>query len=178
MKKVFQGNVFSVWQWDQKLYDGSTSVFEKIGRPDAASVIGILPDKRILLVWDEQPGRGGLLAPAGGQLEMGEKPEEAAAREFREETGYAAGSLSLWFSHEPSNRILFTAYFYIGKNIEKVSEPSLDAGEKIELRFFTFDEFLMLGQNPKLRDSEMRIMLLEAQLDPAKKDILYKLLYE
>src|SRR5258708_7335821 len=89
-KKVFQGEIFSVWQWEQEMFDGSKKTFERITRNDAASMIGVLPDKKIVLVWDQQPDRSGVLTPAGGGIEEGESPEEGAKREFREETGYVA----------------------------------------------------------------------------------------
>lgn len=179
MKQVFQGEIFSVWQWEQEMFDGSIRIFEKIGRPNSANVFGVLPDKRIMLVWDQQPGREveGVLTPAGGQIDEGETPEQGATREFFEETGYKAGLLTPWFSYSPSSKIMFTVHFFIAKNIEKVTEPEQSAGERTEVRFFTFDEFLLLGQNESLRDTRIRITLLEAQLDPKKKNALHQLFY-
>lgn len=177
MKKVFQGEIFSVWQWEQKLYDGTTKTFEKISRTDAGSVIGVLPDKRILLIWDEQPHREGYLTPACGKMEEGETPKMTAAREFREETGYEAEKLIPFYTHSPYNKLEFTIHCFIGKNARKIHDQALEAGEKIEPRFFTFDEFLALGQDESLRAPQLRIMLLEAQIDPQKKEDLYNRLY-
>ena len=177
MKKVFQGEIFSVWQWEQEMFDGSKKTFERISRNDAASMIGVLPDKRILLIWDQQPDREGVLTPAGGGIEKGETPQEAATREFQEETGYITKKVIPLLSYTPAHKIEFTVSFFIGRDCKKVGEPMSDGGEKIELRFFTFDEFLALGQNEQLRDMRLRIMLLEAQIDPAKKEKLYTLLY-
>ncbi|MEK7499254.1 MAG: NUDIX hydrolase [Patescibacteria group bacterium] len=178
MNKVFQGLIFSVWQWEQVLFDGSNKIFERVIRPDATRVIGVLPDKRIILTWDEQPHREGVLTPAGGQLDEGEELETGAAREFFEETGYRSVALSPWFTSKGMGGVSFTVHFFIAKNCEKVSEPQNSAGEKTEVRLFTFDEFVALGQNETLRDLQLRIMLLEALLDPKKKEALYKLLYE
>ncbi|MEO6078119.1 MAG: NUDIX hydrolase [Candidatus Andersenbacteria bacterium] len=178
IKKVFQGEIFSVWQWEQKLYDGTTAIFERVERPDYAGIIGVLPDKRIIMVMDEQPHRGVELSISGGRLEKGENPIDAAKRELLEETGYAAGHIEPLYSYQSNSKVICTFHIFVGKNCAKISEPKLDAGEKIELRFFTFDEFLALGQNEHLRDMRLRIMLLEAQLDPEKKDKLYTLLYE
>lgn len=178
MKKVFQGDIFSVWQWEQKLYDGSTKTFERVQRGDAAFIIGVLPDKRILLIWDEQPDREGVLGLAGGKVEAGEDPKDAAAREFLEETGYEAVSITPWMSFVPyDGKMTFTIHTFIGKNCVQVAEPALEAGERISLRFFTFDEFIALGQEASLRGMQLRIILLETQIDPAKKDKLYQQLY-
>ena len=51
-------------------------------------------------------------------------------------------------------------------------------GERAEVRLFTFDDFLALGQDDSLRDTHLRITLLEAQIDPMKKQALYQALYE
>ena len=46
-----------------------------------------------------------------------------------------------------------------------------EGGEKIRVLNFTFDEFLELGTNPKMRDLVIRIILLEAQIDKKKREI-------
>ena len=178
MKKIFQGKIFSVWQWEQELYDGSKATFEKASRADAVRVIATMPDKTILFVQDEQPDREPVLGLPGGQVDEGESAETAARREFLEETGYEAQRIAPLFSYEPPGRVNFNIHFFIARDLKKIHEPQQSAGEKIELRFFTFEEFLALGQNEELRDLRLRIMLLEAQLNPNKKDILYTLLYE
>lgn len=177
MKKVFQGDIFSVWQWDQELYDGSTKTFERVQRGDAAFIIGVLPDKRILLAWDEQPDREGVLGPAGGTVEEEEDPKDAAARELLEETGYKAAAIEPWMSFVPYGKMIFTVHCFIGRGAEKVAEPTPEPGERITPRLFNFEEFLALGQDETLRSTHLRIILLEAQLDPKKKETLYNQLY-
>ncbi len=176
-KKVFQGELYSVWQWEQELYDGSTATFETISRTDYAAVVGVLPNKEILLVRDEQPHRDVVLTPAGGRVEEGESPEEGAKREFLEETGYEVGSVVPLLSYAPSGKSDFTVHIFVAKDLEKVGEQMLEAGEKVELVTFSLDEFIALGHNPELRDSMLRIMLLEAVINKSKKEKLYKILY-
>lgn len=176
-KKVFEGLFFSVWQWDQVCYDGSTAVYERIKRRDYAYVIGVLPDERIMLIHDEQPDRGVVLTPAGGGVEEGEDPANAAARELLEETGYAAKEIVHWHSYRPNNRIEMNVHAFIGRQAYPQQEAKPESGERIAPTFFTFDEFIALGQNPKLRDWLLRIKLLEAQIDPAKKEEIRSLLF-
>lgn len=178
MKKVFQGKIFATWQWEQKLYDGAIKTFEHVTRTDAVRVIGVMPDKKILFVFDEQPDREGVLGMAGGQMDEGETPEEAAHREFLEETGYSVDTLTPLATQAMPGRLVFSIHYFIGRDLVKKTEPQQSPGEKISLRFFTFEEFLALGQDESLRDMHIRITLLEAQLDPKKKDMLYKMLYE
>lgn len=56
-ERVFSGVRSEVYQWDQVLYDGSIARFERIRYLDGAFVIPVLPNGRILLTQQEQPGR-------------------------------------------------------------------------------------------------------------------------
>lgn len=174
--KVFQGNYFGVWQWHQKLYDGSTAIFERISRADYAYMLGVTKEGKILLVEDEQPDRGLVLTPAGGAVETGEDPQQAATREFLEETGFAPQRVVHWHSYRPSTKMEHKTHAFIGYAVEKVSEPTLEPGEKIKTRLYSLEDFLQLGRNPKLRDWLLRIFLLEAMLDNNKREELSNLL--
>ena len=175
--KVFQGEIFSTWQWQQKLYDGSYATFEALRRPDTAHTIGVLPSGEILLIEDEQPNRGVVLTPPGGVVDEGETPAEAASREMLEETGYAIGQLVPWHVYQASTKMDWKIYAYVGRGLTKVSEPTLEPGEKVSVRTFSFEEFLELGHSSLLRDRIIRILLLEALLDTKKRQELKDLFY-
>jgi ADP-ribose pyrophosphatase len=177
MKKVFQGKIFSVWQWEQELFDGSTATFECVGRPDYACAIGILPDHKILLVEDTQPDREAVITPAGGGVEEGEEPEAAARREFREETGYEAGRMQPWMTFRPHHKVDMHTHIFLARDLQKKGEPTLEAGEKVRMLEYGFDDFLQLGHDIKLRELRLRIILLEALLDSTKRRSLYNLLF-
>lgn len=176
-KEVFQGLVHSVWQWDQELFDGSHTTFEAIKRRDYVGAVGVLPDQRLLLIKDEQPDRPAVITPAGGGLEDHEDAATAIRREFREETGYAIGELRPWLEYQPGSRVFMVCHIYIGRDLTHEGEPTPEAGEKISLYICQFEEFIALGRNQQLRDWLMRIELLEAALDPAKRETLKRLLY-
>ena len=40
-KIMAQGNFFKIWQWPQKLYDGSEVTFESISRADTVTVLAL-----------------------------------------------------------------------------------------------------------------------------------------
>lgn len=177
-QSVFKGTIFTVWQWQQRLFDGSSATFECVSRPNTASVVGVMADRSILLVEDEQPNRGVVLTAPGGQIEESETPEEAGKRELLEETGYQVETLVPWFTSAPGSRVVWQHFVFIGRGLTKLREPQTDKLERIQLRLFTFDEFLALGHSGALRDMALRLHLLEALLDSKKRAVLEKLLYD
>lgn len=68
-------------------------------------------------------------------------------------------------------------YTFIAKGLKKVAELNLDAGEKIQLKPVSFDEFLELATIERFRFAEKEIIskVFEARLDPEKKEELRKL---
>ena len=175
--KVYQGEVYSVWQWSQKLYDDTHATFEGVKRHDYAYVIGIDDDKKIIMVKDVQPHRHPVITPAGGGVEPGESPSDAAAREFWEETGWQATNLIKWHDYRPAARVDMTVHAFVSRILTKKGKPNPDAGEKIEVLKYDFDDFLQLGHDSSVKDWLLRVKLLQAQLDPAKKEELRELFY-
>lgn len=174
-KCVFQGVLYDVHQWEQELYDGSKTTFEKLARDDTVIVIPVLDDGRILLTLDSQPGREPYLTAPGGRVDPGETPDSAARRELLEESGYTCERLELVNTRKPEEKIDWLVYSYIARGCNKVQEPDPGAGEKIELKPVTVDEWVQLAVTGRLH-SEWKIALLEAKLDPRKMEELKKLL--
>ena len=46
-KKKYKGVIFEIFQWQQKMFDGSFSTYEWLNRPDTVEVIGITKNKKI-----------------------------------------------------------------------------------------------------------------------------------
>lgn len=177
-KKVFQGDIFSIWQWEQTLYDGTTSTFEMIQRPDTAYMVPIMSDNTILLVHDQQPHREAVITVPRGRVEKGEDPQDAAIRECEEETGYKVGTSTHWFSYAPYGKAMWQVHFYIGRDLTQVGKPQQAAGEKIKLLPVSFEEFIEKGNQGELQDPKLQIMILQAKLDPALMQKLKRLFYE
>ncbi len=174
-KKVFGGIIFDVYQWQQKLFNGKFTTFEKLRRPDTVIIIAITDDKKIILVDEQQPGKAFFVGNPGGRVDEGEDVIKAAERELLEETGYKAKEIKLWFATNPHMKIDWTIYFLIAKDCKKVADMHLDGGEKIKLKFVTFDKFIDFGADGKLEGREMQIEFLQAKLDEKKMIKLKKL---
>jgi ADP-ribose pyrophosphatase len=140
-KKVFQGIIFSVYQWEQKMYDGTTATFEALKRPGTIQIIPTIGDK-ILLSHEEQPTKPRTFTFLGGRQEPDEEPIVTAKRELLEETGLESSDWELLKIYHNEGKIDWDMYLFVARNCKKVAEPDLDAGEKIDVIEVSFDEFL------------------------------------
>ncbi len=174
---VFKGTIYEVWQWQQKMYDGSVATFEKLRRPDSVDVIAVV-DNTILVELQEQPHRKKpFLSLPGGRCDDGEDPLESAKRELHEETGYDSQDWTLWKRYEPHASMIWNAHVFIARGCVLRQQPTPDAGERITLRFLSFDEFLSLADDPLFRHRELALSLLRARLHAQEREVLHQLLF-
>lgn len=178
-KRVFHGKVFEVFQWEQKMYDGSTSIFESLKRPDTVEVIATVGDKIMLQEQFQPDSEQMFLCLPGGRLELEEDPLSGGKREMLEETGYASEAWELLRSRRPSGKIIWSVHVYIAHQCKKITEQNLDSGEKIALRLVSFEELLDLVDSGKLQrlETETRIDFIRAKYDVALREQLRKKLF-
>jgi ADP-ribose pyrophosphatase len=179
-KKVFNGVIFDVYQWDQEMYDGTTETFEKLRRPGTVEVLVVTQDNKIMIQKQSQPDKDEtFLCPVGGRVDPGEEPLATAKREMLEETGYSATDWSLLHEVSPMSKIDWKMHVYVARDIEKVADQHLDAGEKIELLELDFDAFIRLVDQNKMRrmEQDLRMMCVRAVYDSrAYKELQEKIL--
>lgn len=175
--QVFKGVIFELWQWQQELFDGSFATFEKLRRNDSSVVIPVLANRKLLIAYDEQPGRDAVFTFPGGEGEAGETPEETAVRELREETGYVPERLTRLSANQPSSKIVWTIHTFIGHGCTKVADPALDPGERITLKEMTLDELIALADDPRFQNRELQIPLIKARYDTEVRASLEELLF-
>lgn len=175
-KKVFNGKLFAVYQWEQELFDGSVTTFEKVKTNDIVSIVPVTTDGKIMICQQEQPGTEPFIGVFGGRIDTGETPLEAAKRELLEETGCIAEEFILWEAEQIFTHFDFAVYLFIAKNCKKITEPELETGEKITVKTVTFEEFLDLVNKDTFRGLEITIKLLRAQLDKNEFKKVKKLL--
>ncbi len=168
-KKVFEGVIFDVYQWEQEMFDGTKATFEKLKRPDTVIIYPVLPNGKILMINEQQPGAAPSVGVPGGRVDQGEDILSAAKRELMEETGYTAEEYILWNAKQPLGKIEWATYTFVAKGLKKVSDPSFDPGEKIEMLEVTFEDFSDMATSGRRGfEEDVEIKLLNAKLDPDK----------
>jgi ADP-ribose pyrophosphatase len=164
-KKVFSGILFDVYQWPQKMFDGSTETFEMLKRLDTVVVLPITEAGQVLILSSqEQPGRPVAAGLPAGRSEPGEDPLSAAKRELLEETGYVSDAWELWSTFSPSDEVEWRVHYYVARQARKAQDPELGAGERITCAVISMDEFLDQVVDGTLNLYEMGMLIMRQLL--------------
>jgi ADP-ribose pyrophosphatase len=87
-QQIYRGKIFDL-SIDTVREQGNMHEREVVHHPGSAAVVPMFPDGTIVLVKQyRHPTRKHLLEIPAGSLIVGERPEEAAARELEQETGF------------------------------------------------------------------------------------------
>jgi 8-oxo-dGTP pyrophosphatase MutT (NUDIX family) len=119
------------------------------------NVVALTSDGLIVLVrqWRHGTRDIGLEIPAG-LAEPGESPEQAAARELREETGYEAGRLTLLGQVQPNPAHQDNvSYTVLAEGCHQTQTPALDDGEDIEVELVHPDAIPDLVRSGQIRSA-------------------------
>ncbi|MFI5412791.1 MAG: NUDIX hydrolase [Candidatus Micrarchaeales archaeon] len=147
-KRVYKGEIFDVYQWKQKMFDGTYETFERIRRPNTVQVIATEGNK-ILITRERQPAKTGTsLGFLGGMVDSAESPLHAAKRELLEESGRISKRWKLIGKLNPHSKIDWTVFLFLAGDCKKVAEQELDPGEKIKIVKLGFDKFMKIA--PKI----------------------------
>jgi ADP-ribose pyrophosphatase len=168
-KEVFHGVRFSVYQWEQERFDGTTATYEKLKRhTDSVIMLAKTTEGKYILTHEEQPGRESFISIPAGMMEEGEDPLVAAKRELLEETGYEASDWQFWYADQPNASLDWAEYLFIATGCTKIGEQNLDSGERIEIELASFDLLLQTMIDSKNRVKGLRLLFLEALAFPEK----------
>lgn len=165
---AFRGKIWDVYQWPQKLYDGSTTTFEMLRRPDTVKIIGVKDDK-VIVTKQEQPGDAWFYDYPGGRVDKEDADElEAAQREMREETGMEFTNWKLVKVEQPFSKIDWLIYTFVANDYVGKSAQQLDGGEKIAVAEMTIDEIKNLHDGDPHRLKYMDLGQFGCEINTAK----------
>lgn len=162
-KKVFEGVIFDVYQWEQKLFNGKTATFEMLDRHNSVVIIPV-QGETVYYAHQEQPGRPPFISLFGGQVDAGEESIEAAKRELLEEAGMQSDDWEHIHTFNPAPKIDWTIDYYVARNVMKVGNQNLDDGEKIEIHETTIDQFTDVMIKNNVIEQELLIKLMRMEL--------------
>ncbi|MCL2801356.1 MAG: NUDIX hydrolase [Treponema sp.] len=128
--------------------------FTIIDTKDWAIVIPVIETpagKKFLMVWQWRHGSQCLsLEFPGGVFEPGENPEEAAARELYEETGYKPQKIKKLGDFSPNPAMMSNkVHFFLAEDLIDTGKQELDEDEYVEIEIVDADEVIKgMGKAP------------------------------
>ena len=176
-RRVFTGILFDVYQWEQELFDGSTTTFEAIERLPAVQIFATTEDNRIILLREEQPFVGSFVAVPGGRVERDQTPEQAARNELLEEVGVEPADLVLWQERSFTSAIRWKSYEFVARRCTQVQKPQQEPGERIEPFHVSFEELLRVAETPAFRNKDITQRLFRMRHTPGELERFRRLLF-
>jgi ADP-ribose pyrophosphatase len=140
---------------------------EVIRHPGAAVLLPVTSDQTILLIRQYRYAADEwMLEVPAGTIDPGETPEQTAARELVEETGYHARVLEKLVEFFPSPGILTERmHLFLATDLEKRT-ASPDSDESLELVELPFERALALEPGKDVRDAKTIIALFYLRRHP------------
>ncbi len=162
-EKIFKGLVFEVDRDRLREANGQELVHEVVRHNGGAGALPVFDDGRIALVRQyRHPARAELLEIPAGKLEVGEAPEECAARELEQEIGWRAGRLEKLCEFYPTPGFCEEKlHVYLATELQPATQQ-LDDDELIEIVYLPLSEAVQMAMRGALVDSKTIIALLMA----------------
>jgi ADP-ribose pyrophosphatase len=162
-ERIYEGRILNLRR-DRVTVKNGESYREIVEHGGGVVVIGLTDEGRVPMVRQyRKAAEKAVLEIPAGKLEKGEDPAEAAAREFREETGYRAERLKYLFggysSIGYSTEIL---RFYLAEDLTP-GETDFDDNEAIIVEEYTPDELFDMMMNGELIDQKTIVAALFAR---------------
>lgn len=160
-ERIFQGRVVNLRVDTVRLPNGRVSRREVVEHRGAVAIVPLLDDETVLMIKQFRLAANEvLLEIPAGTLEPGEPPEECAARELEEETGYRAGTLRRLFSQylAPgySQEIL---HVFLARDLQRTTQQT-EEDETVEVVPMSIHRAVELVLSGEIKDAKTIAALL------------------
>ena len=137
-------------------HTGKDHEFCVIDSPDWVNIIPLTSDKQVVMVKQFRQGIKKItLEIPGGMIEPGDSPEESAARELLEETGYKADALTHLGTVHPNPAFMTNrCHTFLAHNVQKFDGGEhFDETEDIEVELVPLSKIPTLIKEGKITNS-------------------------
>lgn len=158
---VYDGALLHVRRDRVRLPDGAEALREYVVHPGAVLIVPVHDDGRLLVERQfRYPLQRVFVEFPAGKIDPGETPEETAARELIEETGYAAGRLvPLCVLHPVISYSTEAIQCFVADRLRHVG-ARLDHGEFLEIDTMGLDALLAALDRGEITDAKTVAALL------------------
>lgn len=162
---IYEGRVITVQRDEVLLDNGQRTIREVVRHHMASAVVGLDDEGNIVLVEQfRYPIASKLIELPAGLVDEGESPEEAAIREFREETGFSASKWIDLGSFYPAvgchdEKI----YLYFASGLSKQEKQELDKDEDLNVLKIPADKVIDMITTGEIKDSKTIVGMLLAE---------------
>jgi ADP-ribose pyrophosphatase len=165
--EVFKGRNFAVRREEVELDDGRVETHEHVWRTDGVRIIALDEARNVLLTHEyrHELGERDWRVP-GGKIDPGEKPEDAARREFREEAGFSADNLRHLWATTPDSTVRYRRFFFLATGLRQ-AEVAPDPGEDITVHWLPLELACEKALRGEVREeiSALALLRLRHELD-------------
>lgn len=152
---VYEGKVFEIRRDELIEPTGVRTTREMITHPGSVVVLPVLADGRVLLIQQYRyAARQYLWELVAGRMDGGETPEQGAARELKEETGYSAKKLKIFLEFFPTPGFLEEKMYLLLAEGLTPGEATPEDDEKIITKAYTHKQLDGMLRSKKLRDAK------------------------
>jgi ADP-ribose pyrophosphatase len=153
-KKIYDGKILGLNLYELTIR-GRKVKREIIEHRGAAAMLAIDKDNKVILVKQHRFPLGNVLEIPAGTLEKGENPKKCAFREFQEETGYKAKTMTALITYYPSIGYNTEAiHCFLASGISKSGHLKLDADEIIAVMKIDLKKLIKMILSGKIIDSK------------------------
>jgi ADP-ribose pyrophosphatase len=154
-ERIYQGRVFGLRRDEVVEPSGVHATREVVTHPGSVVVLPVLANGKIVLIRQYRHAtRQYLWELVAGRKEPEETPEEGAARELLEETGYRAAKLKVFLQFFPTPGFLEEKMFLLLAEGLTAGKAEPEEDEKIEVKAYSVTELKHMMRKGVLQDAK------------------------